>query len=127
MVDAQVDLFFYSFVLSVLISFIGAYFSIIGWRRLALMAGKDSGHLIGARSFLHANEMTLTFQMLYMTAMSYTILLVLLGLDYVIQGHVVVRYFVALFAVFTSVMFAYAFRTYWDIIEGTHVKRSKKK
>lgn len=127
MVEPQIDLFFFSFVLSIIISFIGAYFSVIGWKRLASMAGLDSGHLIGAKSFLHANEMTLTFQMLYMTAMSYTIFLVLLGLDYLIQGHIVVRYFIGLFAVFTSVLFAYAFKTYWNIIRSSSPKKRRKK
>ncbi|MBN1159746.1 MAG: hypothetical protein JXA43_00720 [Candidatus Diapherotrites archaeon] len=113
------DAYVLVFTIAVAVSLVGAYLSIVSWKKLEKMSGKDGGKLVGAKCFLKASEITVTFELLYITAICYTTLLVFLILDRVFQNNsVIVFAFVAFFAIVTAVVVTCAFKTYYDIINA---------
>ena len=107
------------FAIAVAVSLVGAYLSIVSWKKLERMSHKDGGKLIGAKCFLKGSEITVTFELLYITAICYTTLLVFLILDRVFQSNsVIVFAFIAFFAIVTAMVLAAAFKTYFDIIRA---------
>ena len=114
------------FAIAILISLVGAYFSLISWKKLEKMNRKDSGKLVGAKCFLNAKEITITFELLYIMSLCYTTLLIFLILDRVFQnGSIIIFTFIAFFSIVTALVVTYAFKTYFDIIK--EVKPIKKK
>ena len=62
------DAYVLVFAIAVAVSLVGAYLSIISWKKLERMSKRDGGKLVGAKCFLKASEITVTFELLYITA-----------------------------------------------------------